>query len=97
LPTKCTWNYDIKVSAYNETDEEGAIFNFRGGIQRKSDGSTSLISEDIEEEWKSTSLQNCTITISANSVGYLNVIASGVVNKNIQWMAVANVCEIKFN
>jgi len=97
LPTKCTWNYDIKVSAYNETDEEGAIFNFRGGIQRKSDGSTSLISENIEEEWKSASLQNCTITISANSVGYLNVIASGTANKNIQWMAVAEVCEIKFN
>ena len=97
LPTKCTWNYDIKVSAYNETDEEGAIFNFRGGIQRKSDGSTSLISEDIEEEWKSASLQNCTITISATSVGYLNVLASGTVNKNIQWMAVADVCEIKFN
>jgi hypothetical protein len=93
---KAIWNYDIKISAYNETANEASIFNIRGAVQKTPLGA-SVIPENIQEEWKSSSMENCSVFVDTNNLGsdfYLEVKVVGVESTNIQWSAIVDVCEL---
>ena len=93
---KAIWNYDIKVSAYNETTDEGSIFNIRGAAQKKI-SSASIMPENIQEEWKSSSMENCFVFVDIDNLSgdfYLRIGVTGIDSMNIQWSAIAEISEL---
>jgi hypothetical protein len=49
LTAETTWTFDIKLSAYNDTDNTTAWWIIRGGIRRNAANVTTLIGSFIEE------------------------------------------------
>lgn len=96
---KTIWNYDIKVSAYSDTTDEGCIFNIRGAAQ-KTILTASILPENILEEWKSSSMENCLVSVEVNNLNsnfYLNIGVTGINDMDIQWSAIAEISELIFN
>ena len=86
ISTKGTWNFEARVSAYSNTNNEGAGWNFRGIIKKNSSGYTILPSI-ISESWSEDSLQDAIANISINN-SRIEVSVTGVTGQSIKWTCV---------
>jgi hypothetical protein len=95
VPPKTTWTFEIKVSAYNDTDNEGGWWIFRGGIRRNASAQTSLIGGLITESFAESSLSSANITVVANdTTETLDINVTGISGKTIRWVAVIDISQV---
>lgn len=98
VPERTTWSFDIKLSAYNDTDNEGAWWNFRGGIRNNDSGATALIGSVNSISGVETSLSGVSAAISADDTNdALKIRVSGVSSKTIRWVAVVDMSQVRGN
>jgi hypothetical protein len=97
IPAQTTWTFNIKLSAYNNTDNEGAWWIFRGGIRRNNSNSTTLVGGLISENYSESSLSTATATVVADDTNEaLEIRVTGIVGKSIRWVAVVDISQVSF-
>lgn len=97
LPSKTTWTFDIKLSAYNDTDDTAAGWIFRGAIKRNGSNTTSLVGSIIEENWKDTAMNNTIANVVADDTNEaLEIRVTGLSGKNIRWVAVVDISQVSY-
>lgn len=95
LPNKTTWTFEVKLSAYNDTDSAGAGWIFRGAIRSDGSGDTSILGSIIEENWKDTAMSSTSANVVANdSTNSLDIRVTGLTGKNIRWVAVIDISQV---
>ena len=99
LSNKGLWNFNIQISAYNNTDNTVAGFNFRGLI-RNNGASTSMIGGTISEKWSEGAMSGVQVYISGTpqtfgQYGTLDISVNGLSSKNIRWNAVVDISSIE--
>jgi hypothetical protein len=98
LSDKTTLNFNIQISAYNDTDTASAVWNFVGGIKRGvGAGTTSLIQTPTETSWKDTGMNSALASVAADTTnGGLSIRVTGLATKNIRWVAAADYCIVSY-
>lgn len=97
IPAKTTCTFTVKLSAYNDTDNAGAGWIFRGVIRRNNANSTVLVTDIIEENWEETSMKPCVASVVAdNTNSALEIRVTGIASKNIRWVAVIDMSKVSF-
>jgi hypothetical protein len=98
LPDKTTLNFNIQISAYNDTDTASALWNFVGGIKRGVGVSTTaLIGTPTETSWKDAGMTSALANIVADTTnGGLSIRVTGLATKNIRWVAAVNYCQASY-
>jgi len=98
LPDKTTLNFNIQISAYNDTDTASAVWNFAGGIKRGvGAGTTSLIQTPTETSWKDTGMNSALASVAADTTnGGLSIRVTGLATKNIRWVAAVDYCTVNY-
>lgn len=97
MPTKSTWTFQIKLSAYNDTDNEAAGWIISGAIKNDNLDNTSLIGSTITYNWSDPSLSTASVIVGPDVINYaLDITVVGVSSKNIRWVAIVDVSQIIF-
>ena len=97
LPAKTTWTFEVKLSAYNDTDSAGAGWIFRGAIRRNGANGTALIGSIIEENWKDTAMSSTAAGVVADDTNEaLEIRVTGLASKNIRWVAVVDISQVSY-
>lgn len=97
LPAETTWTFSIKLSAYNDTDNEGGWWIFRGGIRRNAANGTALIGSLITESGTESSLSTASASVVADDTNEaLEIRVTGVASKNIRWVAVVDISQVSY-
>ena len=97
VPAETTWAFTIKLSAYNDTDNEGGWWIFRGGIRRNATNGTALIGSLITESGFESSLNTASTSVVADDTNEaLEIRVTGVVSKNIRWVAVVDISQVSY-
>ena len=98
LPDKTTLNFNIQISAYNDTDTASATWNFVGGIKRGVGASTTaLIQTPTETSWKDADMTSALASVAADTTnGGLSIRVTGLTGKNIRWVAAVNYCQASY-
>jgi hypothetical protein len=97
LPAETTWTFEIKLSAYNDTDNVAAGWIYRGVIRRNAANSTTLVGSLIEEIWKETAMNSASASVVANDTDEtLEIRAVGIVGKDIRWVAVVDISQVSY-
>jgi hypothetical protein len=98
LPDKTTVNFNIQISAYNDTDTSSAVWNFVGGIKRGVGASTTaLIGTPTETSWKDAGMTSALASVAADATnGGLSIRVTGLATKNIRWVAAVNYCQASY-
>ena len=97
VPSQTSWNFSIKINAYNSTDNQAAWWNIRGGIRRNASNGTSLIGTLITENGSESSLSSASVSVGANDTKEaLEIIVTGVTGKTIRWVAVVDINQVSF-
>lgn len=97
IPAKTTWVFDIKLSAYNDTDNEGGWWIIRGGIRRNAANGTALIGSLITESGTESSLSTASASVVADDTNEaLEIRVTGVTGKNIRWVAVVDISQVSY-
>jgi hypothetical protein len=97
IPEKTTCTFEIKLSAYNDTDAAAAGWIFRGVIKRNGSNTTSLVGSVIEENWKDASMNNTTANVVADDTNEaLDIRVTGLTGKNIRWVAVVDISQVSY-
>ena len=97
LPAKTTWTFEVKLSAYNDTDSVGAGWIYRGVIKRDGSDNTSLVGSLIEENWKDTAMNSASSSIVADDANEaLEIRVTGLASKNIRWVAVVDISQVSY-
>jgi hypothetical protein len=98
LPDKTTVNFNIQISAYNDTDTSSAVWNFVGGIKRGVGASTTaLIETPTETSWKDAGMTSALASVAADATnGGLSIRVTGLATKNIRWVAAVNYCQASY-
>lgn len=95
LPNKTTWTFEIKLSAYNDTDSAGAGWIFKGAIRSDGSGNTAILGTVTEESWKDTSMSSTSANVVANdTTNSLDIRVTGLSGKNIRWVAVIDISQV---
>jgi len=97
LPLSTTWTFEIKVSAYNTSDNIGAWWIIRGGIRKNHQGTTTLIGNLVTESGVDGTWTNAAVAVTAffntDEDGSLNINVTGLTNKTIRWTALVDICQ----
>ena len=98
LTAETTWTFDIKLSAYNDTDNTAAWWIIRGGIRRDAANNTSLIGSLIEErDYEGTTMSGTSAAVTADDTNEsLKIAVTGLSGKNIRWAAVVDVAQVSW-
>ena len=97
LPAKTTWTFEVKLSAYNDSDSAGAGWIFRGAIRRNGANGTALIGSIIEENWKDTAMSSTAAGVVADDTNEaLEIRVTGLASKNIRWVAVVDISQVSY-
>jgi hypothetical protein len=97
LPAETTWAFTIKLSAYNDTDNEGGWWIFRGGIRRNAANGTALIGSLITESGFESSFNTASTSVVADDTNEaLEIRVTGVASKNIRWVAVVDISQVSY-
>ena len=95
LPAKSSWTFTIKLSAYNNTNDESGWWIFRGGIRRNSSNNTVLVGSVISESGVESSLSTASASVVADNTNQaLEIRVTGVANKDIRWVAVVDISQV---
>ena len=87
IPYKGILNFEAKISAYNNTANEGAGWNIRGVLKKDDAGDYSILPSLISESWSEDSLSSAEASIIINN-NNIEVSVEGVSNQLIQWTCV---------
>jgi hypothetical protein len=97
LTAETTWTFDIKLSAYNDTDNTTAWWIIRGGIRRNAANSTTLIGSLIEERDYEGTMSGTSVAVTADDTNEaLKIAVTGLASKNIRWVAVVDVAQVSW-
>ncbi len=97
LPQKSTSLFNIKLSAYNDTDSLGAWWIIRGGIRRDGTNGTTLIGSLITESGSEGAMSGCVASVVANDTNEtLEIRVTGLTGKNIRWVAVIDISQVSY-
>jgi hypothetical protein len=97
IPAKTTWTFEVKLSAYNDTDSAGAGWIFRGAIRRDGSNGTAMAGSVIEENWKDAAMSSASANLVANDSGEsLDITVTGLASKNIRWVAVVDISQVSY-
>jgi len=97
LPAKTTWTFEIKLSAYNDTDSASAGWIYRGAIKRDGSNNTSLVGSLIEENWKDSAMNSASASVVADDTNEaLEIRVTGLTSKNIRWVAVVDISQVSY-
>lgn len=97
VPAKTTLAFTANISAYNDTDSIGGAWIFRGTIRRNNSNTTAIIGSPIEENWLDSGMASTIVTVSADDTNEaLQIEVTGLGSKNIQWVAIVNICQITY-
>jgi hypothetical protein len=97
LTAETTWTFDIKLSAYNDTDNTTAWWIIRGGIRRDAANNTSLIGSLIEERDYEGTMSGTSAAVTADDTNEsLKIAVTGLASKNIRWVAVVDVAQVSW-
>jgi hypothetical protein len=97
LPAKTTWTFEIKLSAYNDTDNAAAGWIYRGVIKRDGSNNTSLVGSLIEENWKDSAMNSASASVVADDTNEaLEIRVTGLTSKNIRWVAVVDISQVSY-
>jgi hypothetical protein len=97
LTAETTWTFDIKLSAYNDTDNTTAWWIIRGGIRRNAASGTALIGSLIEERDYEGTMSGTSAAVTADDTNEsLKIAVTGLASKNIRWVAVVDVAQVSW-
>ena len=97
IPAKTLWTFTIKLSAYNDTDNLGAWWIFRGGIRRNAANGTALISSIIVENGSEGGMSSTSASVVADDTNEaLEIRVTGLVGKNIRWVGVLDISQVSY-
>jgi collagen type II alpha len=97
LTAETTWTFNIKLSAYNDTDNTAAWWIFRGGIRRNAANGTALIGSLIEERDYEGTMSGTSAAVTADDTNEsLKIAVTGLASKNIRWVAVVDVAQVSW-
>lgn len=96
LPNKTTWTFEIKLSAYNDTDSAGGGWIFKGAIRSDGSGNTAIIGIGVTaESWLDTAMSGASADVVANNTtNSLDIRVTGLSGKNIRWVAVIDISQV---
>ena len=96
LPNKTTWTFEIKLSAYNDTDSAGGGWIFKGAIRSDGSGNTAIIGVGFTaESWLDTAMSGASADVVANdTTNSLDIRVTGLSGKNIRWVAVIDISQV---
>jgi hypothetical protein len=95
IPTDSTWMFNVKVAAYNSTDQLGAGWTIRGVARSDTSGTTALVGGNIMESWTEGGMSACTCTVTVNDTSdTLVVTVVGLSGKTIKWHGVIETSEV---
>ena len=87
LPSS-TLQFDVRVSAYNATDDIGAAYRFEGAIRRNGSNSTATLGTITSGSWVEGAMTGADVYVAADdSNDALQVYVSGITGKTINWSA----------
>jgi len=101
LPVGVVWNFDIKVTAYNTTDDLTAVWTIRGGVRRNISGAVSFVGEPVvettaENNWPTAATVSVRATADDDAEPYtLAVDAEGAAGVTIYWYATALISQLR--
>ena len=97
IPAKSTWNFNIQLSAYNNTDNATAGYSFRGVLRRNASNGTALVGDIISESWKETAMNSVDASVVADDTNEaLEIRVTGLASKNIRWVAVVEIAQVTY-
>lgn len=95
IPAETTWTFSIKLSAYNDTDNQGGWWIFRGGIRRNQSNGTALVGSIITENGVESTLSAASASVVADDTNEaLEIRVTGVASKTIRWVAVVDISQV---
>lgn len=96
LPVKTTWTFEVKLSAYNDTDSAGGGWIFKGAIRSDGSGNTSIIGVGVTaESWLDAAMSGASADVVANdTTNSLDIRVTGLSGKNIRWVAVIDISQV---
>jgi hypothetical protein len=94
IQPRTAWTFNIKLSAYNITDNQSGWWIFRGGIRRNAANSTVLVGSIITENGVESSLSTASASVVADDTNEaLEIRVTGVSGKEIRWVAVVELTQ----
>ena len=98
IPAETTWVFDIKLSAYNDTNNLGSGWNIRGCIRRNAANGTAILGTNSTTTWTDGGVMN-SLVVSAtaddtNEALQINV--TGLASTNIRWVAVVDISQVSY-
>lgn len=97
LSAKSMWVFNLKLSAYNDTDSTGAWWIFRGGIRRDGANTTALIGSLITENDSEGNMSSASASIVADDTNdALEIRVTGLSSKNIRWVGVLDISQVSY-
>ncbi len=97
IPAKTTWTFEVKLSAYNDTDSAGAGWIFRGAIRRNGSNGTALIGTVVTESWQDSAMSSTSAGVVADDTNEaLEIRVTGLTSKLIRWVAVVDISQVSY-
>lgn len=91
------FSLNIKLSAYNSSDNTAAWWIFRGGIRRNAVNGTSLIGSVITENDSESTMSTASASVVADDTNEaLEIRVTGLTNKVIRWVAVVELTQVSW-
>jgi len=96
ISPKSSWTFEIKLSAYNYTDNLGASFIIKGSIKRNNSNSTTLVGSVYTDQFYDNGMSSCLVSVEADDTNEsLKISVTGIENKNILWCSVVESNEVR--
>ena len=97
IPAKATWNFTVKISAYNDTDSTGAGWTINGSIRRNGSNGTAILGTNTSSSWTDTAMSTASASVVADDTNEaLEVRVTGIAAKNIRWCAVVDITQVSY-
>ena len=95
IPVATMWTFEVKLSAYNDTEHEAAWWIFRGGIINREAGEVELLGSVISESF--SEMQGISASVVADDTNdALEIRVTGATGKDIRWVAVVDISQVSF-
>ena len=90
-----TWSFDIKISAYNTTDNIGGAWKIVGGIRRNLANGTSILGTNTSTTWTEGGMSSVSVSAVADDTNdALEIRVTGLAGKNIRWVGVIDISQV---
>jgi hypothetical protein len=95
VPARSTWQFNIRVTAYNSTDEIGAAWDVVGAIRRNAASGTALVGSVTSTAYTEGAMSGASVAVTADDTNEaLQISVTGLASKTIRWHAVVETSEV---